>query len=631
MPLGLLSLAACLQKSGIKVKIYKPGIYLISDDDFKSSAADILSYKPGLIGFSTWCITYPASLLIAKEIKNQSPEIPIVFGGPHASVLAGETLKNFPFIDFVLKGEADTSFPQFVQELTQPAPNFSCIPGLCFRTDSGQIKENEINKNVINLDELPLPAYNLVPQLKWMKLDVGRGCPFQCIFCSTSDFFSKKYRVKSSGKIIGEMMKAFQNKGIKSYSFSHDMFTLNKKFVFELCDKLIALKTKGIVFKWTCSARIDCISEEMIIKMKEAGCSDIFFGIETGSQRMQQIIRKNLDVADTYKIADLCRIYGINMHASFIIGFPEETKTDVSKTLKCALLLAIKGTLTQISELTLLPGTPIYESHFEKLKFDGNFSNFSRNFCGDEETALIKMYPEIFSSFFYLPVKTIARAEMLFLRFFINQSKHFRNTLFLLSELIEHDIGKTNLLEIYKTEFKRIAAKKEDQGAVALHWIKAIDNYIIKNSERIKIPYINDVFACEAYASLLLTLYSTWQLIDRPTGTFRQPDKNFFIKPTPLWKIITVSHKLEKIIPSENKWKTGTISSRKGKYHYLLMAVSTNRCRRIKISKKEHFMMNNLAELSFSDYVEKVELVCNEKDAFNWLKKLRKRGVVEFF
>jgi hypothetical protein len=409
------------------------------------------------------------------------------------------------------------------------------------------------------------------------------------------------------------------------------MFTLNKKFIFELCDKLIALKTKGIEFKWTCSSRIDCVSSDLLQKMKEAGCCDIFFGIETGSQRIQQIIRKNLDVADTYKIADLCRIYGIKMHASFIIGFPEETKTDVNKTLKCALMLAIKGALTQISELTLLPGTPIYESHFGKLKFDGNFSNFSRNFCGDEETALIKMYPEIFSSFYYLPVKTIARAEMLFLRFFINQSKHFRNTLFLLSELIEQDIGKTDLLALYKTEFKRIAAKKEEQGAVALHWIKAIDNYIIKNSERIKLLYINDVFACEAYSSLLLTLYSTWQLINRPTGFFRQPDKNSLIKPTPIWKIITVRHKLEKIMPSENKWKTGAVNSRKGTYHYLLIAISANKCCRIKISKKVHFMMNNLAELSFSDYVEKVKLVCNEKDAFNWLKKLRRRGIVEFF
>ena len=630
MPLGLLSLAANLQIGINKVTVYKPIVRLINKSDYKQAATDILKYKPGLIGFSTWCITYPASLLIAKEIKSQAPEIPIVFGGPHASVLSRETLENFPFIDFVLMGEADISFPQFIKELTQPIPNLSCIPGLCFRSDSGHIQNNRLNGAIANPDDLPIPAYELVPKLKWMKLDVGRGCPFQCTFCSTSDFFSKKYRVKSADRIISEMMQAFQNKGIKSFSFAHDMFTLNKKFVFKLCDKLIAVKkTKEIEFKWTCSARIDCVSEEMIIKMKAAGCSDIFFGIETGSQRMQQIIKKNLDISKAYKTADICRLNGINMHASFIIGFPEETKKEINKTLKCALILALKGALTQISELTLLPGTPIYGSHFNKLKFDGQFSNFSRNFCGEEEINLIKMYPEIFSSFYYLPVKPIGRDEMLFLRYIINQSKHFRNTLFLLSELIEKDIKDADLLSLFKIEHKRITTEKKDQDPVVLHWIKVLDDYIIRNSAKIKTAYLKDIFAYEGYSALLTTIYSSWQLIQPKTNNHKF-QYNFKIKPAPIWKILTINYNLENTLPSENKWEVITKRLRKGKYNYLLFAITGDKCRRIRINETELFLYKNLSELSFSDYVEKVKLVIDTENALLWLKKLRRWGILEF-
>ncbi len=630
MPLGLLSLAGNLLNKNENVKIYKPKVRLLHQQDYQLAATDILKNKPELIGFSTWCITYPASLLIAKEIKKINPEIPIIFGGPQASVLAKETLENFPFIDFILTGEADNSFPQFVKELSETEPDFSIIPGLSYRTGTGLIQQNKLNGSVSNLDELPVPAYNLVPAVNWLKLDVGRGCPFQCTYCSTSDFFSKKYRVKSPERIVNEMMQAFLNKKITSFSFAHDMFTLNKKFVFELCDRLIGIKkTKGIEFKWNCSARIDCVSEEMLIKMKDAGCSDIFFGIESGSGRIQKLIKKNLDVSTAYYIADICRSTGIRMHASFIIGFPEETRSDVNKTLMAALNLAIKGALTQVSELSLLPGTPIFIEHHKKLKFDGQFSNFSRNYCGNEEIKLIKKYPGIFSSFYYLPVKPISRKEMLFLRFIINKSKDFRNTLFLLSEFIEKDFEQIDILSLYKKEFNRITKEEKNQNPIAMHWIKAVDNYLIINKTRIRDVFIRNIFEYEAYSSLLQTLYSTWQLV-QPNSKNLKLQNNFIIKPTPIWKTIITNYKLEHIIPSENGWIESPKGIRKGRFNYLLIAISENKCQRIRISTAEFFLLKNLTELSFLDFVEKVKLLLDKNDALIWLKKMRRRGVAEF-
>jgi len=168
MPLGLLSLAANLQKNCNEVKIYKPTVRLINKADYKLAANDILKNKPGLIGFSTWCITYPASLLIAKEIKNLAPEISIIFGGPQASILSKETLSNFSFIDFVLSGEADVSFPQFINELQKPVPDLFKIAGLSYRNGTEKIKQNKLNGVIANLTgcwkRLPVSMYLLFNQ-----------------------------------------------------------------------------------------------------------------------------------------------------------------------------------------------------------------------------------------------------------------------------------------------------------------------------------------------------------------------------------------------------------------------------------------------------------------------------------
>ena len=143
--------------------------------------------------------------------------------------------------------------------------------------------------------------------------------------------------------------------------------------------------------------------------MKLAGCQSVFFGIESGSDKIQKSIKKNLDFKKVYAVADKCREVDLNMYASFIIGFPDETKGDIEKTLNMILTLASKGTFVQVSELAVLTGTPLYTNYFEKLKFDGRITNFSHSISGKFEKEFIKKYPSLFSSFYYLPVKSLSR------------------------------------------------------------------------------------------------------------------------------------------------------------------------------------------------------------------------------
>ncbi|MGM0620676.1 MAG: B12-binding domain-containing radical SAM protein [Bacteroidota bacterium] len=629
IPLGLLSLAACLNKK-YQVKIYSPKYPLLKNEDYRYVVHHILNMVPHIIGFSTWCISYPSSLLLAKAIKKAAPKIPVIFGGPQATALAKETLQLFPFIDFILTGEADYSFPHFVNEWHKSQPDYSTIPGLFYFDTNGNILHNQPGNITNEMDKLPVPAYHLFPKQESIKLDAGRGCPFHCTYCSTNNFFSRKYRIKSVDRIGMEMLTAHQQMNIKHFGFTHDMFTLNKKHISQLCSKLIYLnKTKNTGFKWTCSARIDCVNHEMLIQMREAGCQSIFFGIESGSEKIQKSIRKNLDISKVYPITDLCRKIGLNMHASFILGFPEEDITTVEKTLQCILKLAMKGAFVQISELSLLPGTKLYNAHKNNLKFDGKFSGFSRTVCGPEELKLIKKHPEIFSSFYYLPVNTLNRDEMVFLNHLINKIGQFRNTLFLLSPLLEKDIERNNILQLFKKEFRRIKWNGELTDPVVSHWIRIINSYIHKHKEHLHNNYLNDVFAFESLQATLKTLYRGWKMFRNEQHSEAGKNGDIVIQPTPFGKLLSTRYKLETILPSENQWQKETVRCKKGHYFYLMAVVSETECQKMKLSEKEFFLLKNLRESTYSEFKKSVSSLRPKTKADSWITKLQRLGVIQ--
>ena len=627
VPLGLLTLASIIRLKN-EVVIYEPKYRLIEPEDYQKVANDILSYQPDIIGCSTWCISYATVLLIAKEIKSTQPDIPIIFGGPQASITAKETLRQFPFVDYILKGEADLSFPILLEEVVKNTPDLNRVPALVFRNNSKKITENPSKPPIQKLDELPLPAYDLFPAKKTVKLDIGRGCPFKCTYCTTNDFFSKKYRTKSVDRVIEEMLAVHEKLHINNIGFAHDMLTMNKKFVLELCDRLIKIKEeKGIEFKWTCSARIDCITTEMLVQMRDAGCESVFFGIESGSPEIQRQIQKNLKVETSFELADTCREIGMNMFSSFILGFPEETKSDLEQTLETLIKLAVKGSYVQSSELSLLPGTPLYISHKNKLKIDDNFSNFSNTFCSEQELELIHQYPELFSSFYYLPVKTLKREEMVFLNKLINKMNLFRNTIYLLSDKIRADIETIELVYLIKEVYKQLHPKKDSNLPTVVHWINILSHYIEYNKKSLP-SYFEDVFNLESYVALILTINSKWRLNHTPK-TQKVVTNDSQILPTPVWKILKTNYILESIIPSKNGWIRNKKRLRKGAYYYLIVAISPIKCKKIRLNEKEVHFLENLSKLYFVDYVKKVKFHTTEKEILAWLRKMQRLGVLE--
>jgi hypothetical protein len=362
--------------------------------------------------------------------------------------------------------------------------------------------------------------------------------------------------------------------------------------------------------------------------MKQSGCEAIFFGIESGSDKIQKSIGKNLKINKAYDVAEICREKGINMHASFIMGFPNETKTDLEKSLHCALNLATNTALVQFSELSLLPGTPLYGKHHSELKIDGLFSNFSNTFCSNDEMKLICQFPGIFSSFYYLPVKTLSHSEMSFLCQIINSLPNFRNTLFLLRKLLLADTEGTKLLQHFKKWYKLMQINDFSKTPVISHATRFLRNYILENANRINTPELNDIFAYEAFQGLILARFNRWQLIKQQLKTGEKTNR-LQITPTPAWNILTTSYKLNRIIPSENKWDTTKTGKRKGRYIYLMVANSPDKCKRYQINNTDEYLLRSLSETNIDEFITMTGSDVTKTEIMTWLKKMKRLGVIE--
>jgi len=358
-----------------------------------------------IVGLSTICSSYPLTLRLAQEIRRTNPQAKIILGGPQASVVDVATLNAFPCVDVIVRGEADDTFPRLLQRFE--SNDWQTMPGITFRCDDHVIR-NPNAPVVENLDRLPLPAFDLDLRLKdrgGVHLEIGRGCPFACTFCSTNDFFRRNFRLKSPSRMIADIASLKNQYGLGYFSLVHDMYTIDRKKVVAFCEAIIE---SGEKFTWGCSARTDCIDDELLELMARAGCTGIFFGIETGSQRLQHVINKKLDLAEAVQRIACADRNGIKTTVALIAGFPEETRDDLRDTIHFFIdALRFDHAEPQCSLLAPLAATPVYDQHKDHLVFDKIFSDMShQSWCEDAvEIEMIKAHPEIFPNFYAIPAQ----------------------------------------------------------------------------------------------------------------------------------------------------------------------------------------------------------------------------------
>jgi radical SAM superfamily enzyme YgiQ (UPF0313 family) len=434
--LGLISLIRILEQAGHEAELYSPmldvfrGNLKLDATTYLCIAERILSRSPHIVGFTTLGCNFVVTVQIAEILKSRKPSLPIVLGGPHSTILHRVIMERFPQFDFVVLHEAEEKIVPLVTSISAAKPH--AAPGVTWR-DQGKITTNPGSQLVEDLDTLPFPAYDHFPIKEagssFLRIEAGRGCPYSCTFCSTATFFGRKFRIKTADKLCREIQQLRQEYGITRFSLQHDLFTVNRKKVVEFCGAV-----KGLKIIWACSARIDRVDDDLLHQMGEAGCRAIFYGIDSGSRRMQALMQKRLDLnlliprlSDTLK-SDIAPT------ASFIIGYPQEDENDVDETLD-----SIGDCLSQFRDrislqLHLLapePGTGLLAEFGDRLEYDGHNSDFTYfPHLTDNDAQIIQANPDIFMAHFYYRGTVPRRKTVLFSSAFNVLFRYHRHVLY---------------------------------------------------------------------------------------------------------------------------------------------------------------------------------------------------------
>jgi radical SAM superfamily enzyme YgiQ (UPF0313 family) len=438
IPLGLLSLAAALSRSkSVTAKVCDP-----RSIDFRSPRETVdllLTLDPDVVGFSTMCNTYPHALRTAQLLKNIRPELSVVFGGPHATVIAKETLEAFPFVDFVLKGECERSIIDLVEFLGSHDRKAAEVPGLIFR-QGNIVQESHENYPLLPPHELPDIDYSLFQDLQSFRsipLDVGRGCPFACTFCTTNIYWERRYRLRSPQYVIDTVKQIKEQHGLSSFGFVHDNFTASPHRVAEFCRQII---TSGVSFEWRCSARPDSVDSELLDIMHAAGCRSIFMGIESGSPRIQQLCLKKVKLDRAIPAARKATALDIGLTVSFITGFPYEQVDDIEQTIRMMSAINYESRARcdlQLHLLSPVPGAPLSSEANIEIALDDTMSDVSAAIGLDSTMRrwISEQGKPIFESFFHYLNPNITRRQILQIRLgWFTLFSHLRLTVLALEE-----------------------------------------------------------------------------------------------------------------------------------------------------------------------------------------------------
>ena len=374
VPLGMAYIAAVLEANGVFVKCVN---YLIEDYSEEGLKALIIDNGINMVGLSGFTPHIYAAYRNAKLVKRFNPDIKVIMGGPHVTVLPQEALDNGA--DLAIKGEAEQVIYDLLPHLRAfDIEAISKVLGV-YMTAGGKTVNNPRPPRITDLDSLPFPARhlfkgypeqykNMLPlELKkgWLSTTISpsRGCSAHCVFCN-KQVFGAMITARSPENVVSEMKYLAEKYKINEISMSDDFFTFDAERVKKICRLLIDAKL-GI--KWVCSnTRVDILDDEMYRLMKESGCYRVNFGIESGVQKIIDSIGKNISLDQARQAIAMANKYNFNIVVNFIIGHHDETEEDIRQTVKFARSLDVD--VIQLGINTPFPGTPL----FKILKNEGN-------------------------------------------------------------------------------------------------------------------------------------------------------------------------------------------------------------------------------------------------------------------
>jgi anaerobic magnesium-protoporphyrin IX monomethyl ester cyclase len=372
LPLGLASLAAFMRERNHEVSVIDAWAMGYNYNELEKIISET---KPDLTGITLMSPRFNQGKLCADASKRALPDVPVILGGPHPSAMPRETLTEIEFADICVIGEGEITFAELAEALSG-GKDVTDIRGIAYRNKNSEIIVNSPRESISDMDSLPFPVRELFPvsaykthppygrRNPYMSMITGRGCPFRCAYCS-KEVFGKKLRMQSPKRVVDEMEYLIKRYGVKEIHFYDDDFTMNMKRTADICDEIIR---RNIRIIWSCTTRVDLVSEDLLRKMKQAGCWMISYGVESGNQKILDTIQKGITlqkIRDTFRIT---REAGIKRLAFLMVGLPGETRDTIDESVRFS--LEIDPDFVGWGVLIVFPGSPFYNMVMEG-KFGG--------------------------------------------------------------------------------------------------------------------------------------------------------------------------------------------------------------------------------------------------------------------
>lgn len=368
-PLGIGYIAASLREAGQQVTLIDCTFL-----DKSEALSKALAVQAEVVGIYCMVTMLEDCLWFARELRQQSRLL--LAGGPLPSCNPLPFLDEF---DIVVRGEGEQTTVDLLTAY-QRGSDLSVIPGIAYREKAGlredikviYTKERLFEKD---LDRLSFPARELLPNeqyIRYTKKKYGysittvmstRGCPFRCEFCSNV-VFGGSYRERSPGNVVDEIEEALKL-GYDRISFADDVFTMKKERAVLICDEILR---RGLRFQWECLGRVDSLDSPTALKMKQAGCRRIYFGVESANEEILQLMDKRITPEQALEAIGIAHKAGIEVGAFFILFYPGDTEVTVLQTLRFAASLPLD--YLGLSMPYPLPGTALFERVKNRINRD---------------------------------------------------------------------------------------------------------------------------------------------------------------------------------------------------------------------------------------------------------------------
>lgn len=412
-PIGLLCLAAMVRKHGGEVSICDAYARRL---DVEQTVEEVLSGAPTAIGVTCMTPSYPAAKVLIEKFKRAAPGVSVILGGSHVSALRSQVMLDIPTLDYAVINEGEITIIDIL-DIVRSGRDASTVEGIIYRNDGP--KETEPRDFIKNMDTIPYPAWDLLPSLAApyqmsiigvknraaTSLITTRGCPCNCTFCDVSGV-GRKVRGYSAEYVIGMMEHLIQNYGIRDFLIYDDTFVALRQRTKVICEEIIRKKWK---INWSCCARVDMVNPETLDLMKRAGCWQIEYGIESGSQKIINLMEKRIDTSRIRKALKWTKDAGIETRGNFIFGYLGETAATLEETIDFAMSLDLD--FFQQTFLTPYPGSQIYHEAEKYGVFEKDLekmNNLTINFIPDGMTKEeLKRYSAVAFRRFYLRPRII--------------------------------------------------------------------------------------------------------------------------------------------------------------------------------------------------------------------------------